>query len=168
MKHGRLRLGKINGAHGIRGVVTFFSYAESPDIFTNGMPANVIHPDGREEACVISWAKPHKKGLRMALENVDTIEKAKTLVGCELTVERSVLPDLEEDAYYWEDVIGLLVYDMKDSFMGRVEAILRTGSNDVYVTKHGTTEILIPAIDTVVRDIDLTRGIMRVDMPREI
>jgi 16S rRNA processing protein RimM len=46
-----------------------------------------------------------------------------------------------------------------------VEAILRTGSNDVYVVRDGKKEVLIPAIDSVVIDIDLKEKVLRVDLP---
>ncbi len=53
---------------------------------------------------------------------------------------------------------------MDDRYLGRVTEIFPTGSNDVYVVRDGEKEVLIPAIDSVVVDIDLAHGILRVDL----
>jgi 16S rRNA processing protein RimM len=62
--------------------------------------------------------------------------------------------------------MGLEAFTLDDRRLGRVEAILPTGSNDVYVVKDGSKELLIPAIDSVVVDIDLDQKVLRVDLPK--
>jgi len=49
--------------------------------------------------------------------------------------------------------------------LGTLEEIIETGSNDVYVVRRGREEILVPAIEEVVRDVDLQRRLMTVDLP---
>ena len=76
---------------------------------------------------------------------------------------------MEEGTYYWADLMGLSVYSMAGDYMGELTAILRTGSNDVYVAKRmdgkKELEVLIPALASVVREIDLDRRVMKVDLP---
>ena len=71
--------------------------------------------------------------------------------------------------YYWFDIIGLSVFTIDEKYLGCVESIIQTGSNDVYVVKDPNkdkdNEILIPALKSVVLAIDLERKIMRVDLP---
>ncbi len=59
------------------------------------------------------------------------------------------------------------MFTLENVFVGRVREIMPTGSNDVYVIYNPETaeEILLPAIRSVVREIDLSAGIMRVTLP---
>ncbi len=67
------------------------------------------------------------------------------------------LPDGE---YYWHDIIGLEVVTEEGQILGRIESVFPTGSNDVYVCRGNGKEILLPAIDDVVRKIDMDHGMM--------
>ena len=105
----------------------------------------------------------------MAMEGIDTRDHAQALVGADLLVERAQLPELDDGIYYWADIIGLTVYGKDSARLGVVVDIMTTGGNDVYVVKppHAPPgrERLIPALATVVTEIDVKRGIMRVDLP---
>ena len=72
---------------------------------------------------------------------------------------------MDEDTYYWFDLIGIEVYTKTEEFLGRIESILETGSNDVYVVKKHEKEVLIPALKSVVLEIDLEHKLMQVDLP---
>jgi 16S rRNA processing protein RimM len=104
--------------------------------------------------------------IRLGLENIGSIEAAETWIGCQLYIDKASLPQLEEGSYYWQEIMGLEAFTLDDRRLGRVEAILPTGSNDVYVVKDGSKELLIPAIDSVVVDIDLDQKVLRVDLPK--
>jgi 16S rRNA processing protein RimM len=57
------------------------------------------------------------------------------------------------------------VWTQTDEFLGKIEDILDTGSNDVYVVRHEGKEVLIPALQHVIIDIALDAGIMTVALP---
>jgi 16S rRNA processing protein RimM len=74
-----------------------------------------------------------------------------------------VLPDPEEGHYYWTDLEGLTVVHKDGTEIGRVAYLIATGANDVLVVD-GPAERLIPfAPGTVVLDVDLAAGVIRVD-----
>jgi 16S rRNA processing protein RimM len=79
---------------------------------------------------------------------------------------REQLPPTDEDEYYWFELIGLNVFDSDDRRLGVLEEIITTGANDVYVVRSQNAEVLIPAIGSVVKRIDLQQGVMRVDLPK--
>jgi 16S rRNA processing protein RimM len=54
---------------------------------------------------------------------------------------------------------------MDDRYLGRLDSIIETGANDVYVVKNDRREILIPALKSVVQAIDIEANLMRVDLP---
>ena len=74
-------------------------------------------------------------------------------------------PRSAEGSLYYHQLVGLGVYTRAGKHLGLVSEILETGSNDVYVISGGATELLIPATESVVVEIDLSRGVLIVDLP---
>ncbi len=156
-------------AHGIRGAVKVFSFAESLELYRPGTQLLLELAGGRKEVLKVAWAKPHKRTLRLALETVSDRNRAEELVGARIYIPKSALPKLDGETFYWFELMGLAVYTTGGQFLGTVDHIIETGSNDVYVVKKGRgrkmEEILIPAIKSVVRDIDLERQRIEVELP---
>lgn len=160
-----LSIGRITKPHGIRGILSVHSYVESLSLFAPDEPILLTHPDGWEKTCEIEWIRPHKRALLLSLKGVESRGAAEALIGGEFQIERTALPDPEEDTYYWSDLVGLSVFTTDDTYVGRLEAIIPTGSNDVYVVREKTQETLVPALTSVVTSVDIEKGIMRVELP---
>ena len=92
---------------------------------------------------------------------VDNREFAKTLTNKFLTVEKKDAAPLEDGEFYTFDIIGCEVFD-GEKFFGKVENVLKTGSNDVFQVK-GEREILIPALKSVVKKIDIANKKISID-----
>lgn len=105
------------------------------------------------------------KRLALELEGVDAPESARKLIGYSVMVGASILPALPEGQYYHYQIVGLEVVTGDGAPLGRIEEILETGSNDVYAVNSGDDEILIPATDNVVKEIDLDSGRIVVELP---
>jgi len=160
-----LLVGKIVGVHGTRGNLEVHSYAESLSVFKSGSLIHVEMNDGRHGSHAIEWAKPHKRVILLSLRDVTTVERARAYIGAELFVDRGILPDLAAGTYYWSDIIGLSVFTRDQVYLGRVESIIPTKGNDVYVVKRDGEETLVPGLESVVLDIDIEAGTMRIDLP---
>ncbi len=161
-----LKIGKIVGIHGIRGNLKVFSNRDSFDFFCSGNKVVIKKIDGIEKYYRILWSKPHKKNLLILFENVLSRNDAEQLLGSEIFIKKSMLPDLDKDNYYWFQIIGLDVYTEEGLYLGKVDSIIPTGSNDVYEIKDNKSgnEILIPAIESVVKLIDIKKKIMTVNL----
>lgn len=162
-------VGRVAGAHGIRGCLKVRSYAESTALYRTGQPILLDRPDGLIATLTVDGVHPHGRGLLLTLESVTDRSQAENLVGSLLYVDKSRLPALEEDTYYWSDLVGLRVYDAAGSLLGRLDRVIPTPGNDVYVVKGddggGTREVLVPAIGEVVLRVDIGNGIMIVNPP---
>jgi 16S rRNA processing protein RimM len=158
-------IGKIIGVHGLRGTNKLLSYAESLSIFKPGGCILVRRPNSREKPYTIDWVKPHSKNALVCLKEVTDRDAAEDLVGSQLFIAKAELPELDPGIYYWFDLIGLDVFTTEEEYLGRIESIIETGSNDVYVVKTDDAEILIPALESVVLSIDLEGRRMQVDLP---
>ena len=168
-RSGVIPIGKIVGAHSMNGTSKVYSYSESLSIFKPNGEIILRSPDGQEKIYEINWVKPHTRNVLLALKGVSDRTQAEKLIGCELLIDKASLPELEDGTYYWFDLIGLSVFTVEGKFLGRIESIISTGSNDVYVVKapdgDQKDEVLIPALESVVLDIDFERQKMQVDLP---
>ncbi|MFO7861885.1 MAG: ribosome maturation factor RimM [Desulfosalsimonas sp.] len=160
-----LLIGKIFRPHGIRGEVRVSAYVDQQLHLQPGSRVIVEAPDQQPAEYSIETARSHKNGLLIGFAGVGDRSSAEAVSGASLFMPRSALPPAEPDTWYWCDLIGLAVYETGGGFLGRVESMIETGSNDVFVVRHGQNERLIPAIEQVVREINLEDGKMVVDLP---
>ena len=158
-------IGKIVGVHGIKGANRFKSYAESLSVFAPGQSLLMRDNRSGETIVEIIWVKPHTGTPLISFKGVSDRDQAQALIGNELFIPQTELPALDEDAFYWYELVGIEVYTTGGDYLGRIDSIFPTGSNDVYVVKDRQKEVLIPALESVVIDIDLENNRMQVDLP---
>lgn len=116
---------------------------------------------------VVRASRPARKGtLAIQFEGIDSIEAAEALRGRRLYVLPEDLPPLPSGRYYYYQLMGLEVVDAAGETLGRVEAILETGSNNVYCVGKGPEEILIPAVRDYVARVDLAARRILLAVPR--
>jgi len=162
-------VGKVVAAHGIKGAVKVVFYTESIDIFHSGRILWTKSGNGAVDMLKVSWCKPHCHGIRMGFSKVLNRNQAEAMVGLELYLKKSQLPELEKGTYYWFELIGLRVKTVKDEFIGYIEQILPTSEIDIYVVKRANDnsdkEYLIPAVAKFIQQVDLAEKTMTVDLP---
>ena len=158
-------IGEIIGAHGIKGTNKIRSYAESLSLFKPGNSILVRESSGQEKNREIKWVKPHTGTPLILFNGINDRSQAKALIGAKLYVPKEELAELEEDTHFWFDLIGMAVYTTEDKYLGQIESIIETGSNDVYVVQDHKKEVLIPALESVVLDIDTQKKRMLVELP---
>ncbi len=164
-------VGRITGAHGIRGDLKIHSYAESASVYRSAEGVWATLPDGSSRILTVEWVKLHGRGLLMGVEGVDDRTAAEQLAGTDLFVCKQRLPSLEPDTYYWFELEGLTVYDASGTRLGRLDKVIPTPGNDVYVVKGDeptspSPELLLPAIGDVILNVDLEKKTMTVDPPQ--
>jgi 16S rRNA processing protein RimM len=158
-------MGKIVSAHGVKGTNKFRSFAERLTVFKPGDSILVCGSQNYEKKHEINWVKPHTGTPLISFKGVTDRSQAEVLIGCELFIKKSELPEVENGSYYWSDLIGLHVFKTDKTYLGCIESIIQTGSNDVYVVKDGIKEVLVPALESVVLKIDIENNQMQVDLP---
>lgn len=164
-KKGYVLIGEIIGTHGIKGITKFRSYAESLEVFEAGSAILVRESSGRETSREINWVQHHGRTPLLSFKEINSRSQAEALVGAALFLPKAALPQLDNGNFYWCDLIGIAVYTTDDVYLGRIESIIETGSNDVYVVKKKKKEVLIPALESVVISVDLEQKRMQVDLP---
>jgi 16S rRNA processing protein RimM len=155
-------LGRISGLFGVKGWVKVFSHTEPREAVLN-YGHWLIERSGEWQSVAVAEGKRHSKTVIVRLEGIDDRDRAAELIGCDISVARSELPQPEPGRFYFRDLEGLKVVHRDGMDLGTVAYVMETGANDVLVTK-GERERLIPFIaDEVILDVDLANGVINVD-----
>ena len=158
-----LVIGKITGYYGVKGWVKVFSYSMPKENILNYKNWFILADDIFINHLLID-GKEHQKKIIVKLDNVDSRDDAKEIIGKDVFISQLDLTDLEDDEYYWRDLEGLSVITTKGLCLGKIQYLFETGANDVMVVKEGNSECLIPySLGNVVTDIDLDKGEVTVD-----
>ena len=141
----KLLVGKINGFFGIRGWVKIFSHTEPRDNILNYQPWWYLDKD-QWRTIEITNGREQSKTIVAHVKAVDSREQAQHLLGLELYIKKSQLPELDSEELYWHELDGMRVVTVDNVELGVVEQIVATGANDVIVVK-GEKEHWVPYIE---------------------
>lgn len=154
-------VGHITGVQGLKGWVRVFSDTSpreniveySPWMLKSGDDIQTLEVEGRLQGRLV-LAK---------LTGIESREQAAELIGSKIYIWPDQLPELDQDEYYWSDLIGMQVESLQSEVLGQVDDMMETGANDVMVVK-GDRDRLIPfVIDDIVKEVDLVRRRIIVD-----
>lgn len=183
----RVLVGRVVGAHGIKGTIRVHPLTDYPERFLE-MERLYLERTGKPpkppKVLEVERVSSHEgKGqFLFTVRGVESREAAEALTGCLVTVAPEERVSLPEGEYWIDSLIGLEVRgrDASEdesvtpqlenlenlSDLGVIEDVMPTGSNDVYLvrTPDGAAK-LIPAIADVVRKIDIEAGVMIVVLP---
>jgi 16S rRNA processing protein RimM len=158
-------LGRISGPQGLRGAVKVRPDAAAattdPEVFV-ALGEVVI---GGQQYKILQ-ATRLKNQVLLQLDGVETRNLAEQLAGQEVWGDRRGFPELPAGEYYWFQLLGLPVYDAGDgTLLGHLQEILPTPAHDVYVVVQGGREVLLPAVEEVILEINLEQGFLKVAPP---
>ncbi len=148
-------VGRVVKTQGIKGQVKILSSGEGAAALPAGSTVYLKNGKGIEKSLTLESSRPHQQMTVLAFREVQRIEEAEELVGCSLYLAPENLPTLPADEFYWYQLQGLEVKTEKGRLLGRLEEIVPTGSNDVFVVRKDHEEFLVPATDEVVVHVDL-------------
>ena len=163
-----IEIGKFGAVYGIKGWLKVHSYTDDPESIFQYKPLLMKSNGAFQEVTITEW-KRHNKGFVAKVAGYDVREEVQALVGLDLLVDPSGLPELETD-YYWRDLVGCQVNTDKGYHLGVVTDLMETGSKDVLVVKansndaFGQKERLIPFIEEqVILNVDITGQLITVN-----
>lgn len=159
-----IEIGQIVNTNGLKGVVKVNPFTDDIGKFED-LKYVYIQLKSELKKIKIEQVRYNKNQVLLKLEGIDSIEEAEKYRNFYLKTEKESQEDLGEDTYYIVDLIGLDVYTDKNEYLGKIEDVFPTGSNDVYVVKDNLgKQILIPAIADVVKEVDLKNKKMIINL----
>ncbi len=143
-----VEIGRLSSTVGLRGELKVYSYAQDIDRFQN---ISKLYID--EIPYKILSVSFVKSGVKIKLENIDTIDLEKTFVGKEIYIHRDDLEELEEGSFYIRDLVGFDVVLESGEKVGVLKDIKQDTPQDLYVVKTHNGDIYIPGVDEFIKDI---------------
>jgi 16S rRNA processing protein RimM len=151
-----LSLGRIIRPHGVRGALLVEAFSE---ILPGLGPSHQIFLGSERKPATIRSLRPHRKHLLLLLEGCEDRDSAEHWREQTIFIRLEEAEPLPEGVYYRWQILGLDVVSDQDEPLGKVEQILETGANDVYLVRDESgNELLLPAIESVILQVDLERG----------
>ncbi|MBF0185254.1 MAG: 16S rRNA processing protein RimM [Magnetococcales bacterium] len=160
-----ISIGRLLGPFGVKGWIRVLSYTDPPEAILDYDDWWIGRADSGDSPTASQLRQVnllddevHARGIVVLLDGVENPEAARLWSGMGIWVPRSELPEAEEDAHYWADMIGCQVVEENGSPLGTVEYLFATGANDVLVVREAEGgERLLPFIREVVLEVDVTR-----------
>jgi len=157
---GKISIGYVSAAHGVKGEVRIapltdfpdrFSRMDVLDLYLNGEPARVLN---------VSRVRKHEnRGELIITSDVTSRDEAELLVGMSVLIEPEDRVPLPEGFFWVDDLVGLSVVDKEGKVLGVVEDLLSTGGNELYEIRDENGKLhYIPAVEDFVKKIDTVFG----------
>lgn len=162
----RLKVGKIVNTHSLKGEVKVISSTDfEEERFKKGSKLLITRGNQLIREVVVQSYRNHKNFLLVKFEGIDSVEEAEKLKNLQIKIDSDEVGELEENEFYFHQIIGCEVFDENDRNLGEIIDILTPGANDVWVIKgEEGKEILIPYIEDVVKQIDITNKKVNIEV----
>tara|TARA_R110002051_G_scaffold137753_2_gene210244 strand:+ start:413 stop:925 length:513 start_codon:yes stop_codon:yes gene_type:complete len=160
----RIVVGTLGGAFGVTGEVRLKSFCADPGAIADYAPLTT--QDGKTFPQLVLTGQV-KGGFTARIDGVVTKEDADNLRNVELYAQRSRLPNLPDDEYYYADLVGLSVVDTGNATLGTVKLVVNHGAGDLLeILPLGMSEtVLLPFTRVNVPTVDVHAGRVIVDPP---
>ncbi len=153
-------VGHVMGVYGLQGWVRIRPYSPQADALLRVRTWWLDKPDMHDVDCL--QVKMHGADVLAQLQGIVGRDAAEAMKGTVISISRSRFPPLDNDEYYWSDLIGLMVENLQGAVLGQVVDLIDNGAHPVLrvVCNSGqesgaTTERLIPFVAHYVSQVDL-------------
>ncbi|AMV61484.1 ribosome maturation factor RimM [Pediococcus damnosus LMG 28219] len=162
-------VGKIVNTHGIQGEVKVMPITDFPKKrFQVGKQLYLFAPKNENKpvkALKIAKARQQKSLYFLKFDGFNSINDVEKFKQFDLKISAEDRGQLSSDEFYYDDIIGLDVYDLDEQLLGQISEILSLGANDVWVVKRsGKKDLLLPYIQQVIKKVDLNAHRVTVEL----
>ena len=147
---GRLVVGLVRGGHGLKGAVRVEILTDNESRFDAG---STLFREGATEPLTVLTAHRDGPGLLVRFREVNDRPAADKLRNAYL---EAAVDQLEANTYYWHDIVGCVVVAESGEELGKVTDVFRVGEAEVYEVRGSRGEILIPAVASVIKELNPT------------
>lgn len=152
-----LEAGRIINKRGLGGELKVESYCDTPEAFCS-FKRIFLDSNGTDERKIVT-AKLYKDWVYLKIDGVNTAEQADKLRNHIIYINRNDM-DIDDDSIFIDDIIGLDVIDVDNGTVyGKLDDVFNRGASDIYRVVNVGKEYLIPAVDEIVIEIDVEKGI---------
>lgn len=162
-----LHVGKIVGAHGLKGEVKVLPYTDDPARFKQLNECLLVSEDEKNRTPTQAESARFLQDLvLLKLRGIDDRTAAEGLRGLLISVKREQAMPLAPDTWFVCDLVGCQVYDEQHGWLGELRDVLQHGASDLYVVAQPErADLLVPVLKSVLKKVDLDRRRVDVSLP---
>ena len=158
-------LGKIVSKYSFKGEVLVKLDADEPELYEN-MESVFVAMRGNLVPFFITKCRLHKSSLlRIKFEDVTNEDDADKIMGSELYLPLSFLPELTGNKFYFHEVIGFTIIDAIHGDIGNIKSVNDTTSQALFEVEKGDKQLLIPINDEIITKVDREKQTIFVSTP---
>lgn len=150
-----IAIGTILKSVGLRGELKVSPLTHFPRRFNQLREVTIQTKEGQSQIYRIEQVRYASPFIYLKLAGLSSLEEARPLAGGSVLIPEEDRIPLPEGSYYHFEIEGLDVFLENGTRLGKIASIMETGSNDIYVVKAEGKEYLIPALSSVVKEINL-------------
>lgn len=157
------KIGVINKPHGVKGEVSF---TFTDDIFDRvDCDYLILLLDGILVPFFMEEYRFRSDNVALVkFEDIDTAEEARKFTNVEVYFPKKFM-DEQEDVTSWNFFIGFRVEDVHHGYLGEITDVDDTTINVLFSIEKDGEELLLPAHEEFIIDLDREKKVMKVDVP---
>ena len=147
-------LGKIVTKHSFKGEVVLKLDTDEPELYQE--MESVFVDLGNNLIPFFIEKSLLQKGnqLRVQFEDMYTEEEANAVLKADVYLPLTLLPKLSGNKFYFHEIIGFKAVDVHYGDVGIIVGVNDSTAQTLFEIKNGSSEILIPMIDTFIKKVD--------------
>ncbi|MBB6004818.1 ribosome maturation factor RimM [Arcicella rosea] len=157
-------LGKITKTHGLKGEVILWLDVDFPEDYED-LESLFLEVKGELVPYFIESYRLSGNRAIVHFEDIDTFEKAEGMINLQAFLPLDELPELENDQFYYHEIIGYQIVDKNLGNLGTVQTVHSMQAQDLLVMDYKGKEVLIPVIDEIVLQAEKEQKILHVNLP---
>ena len=158
MKNSKINIGKIIGVVGIKGYLKVNIFLSESKIIEE---LGLIFLNNKKKLLDVKFIREHKGNAIISSKNIDDRNKAETLIGEKIFINKDQLPALKKNEYYLRDLIGMVVRNSDNSRLGIAKNIKNFGAEDlIEVYQKNNKYFFLPINKDNIKNIDLKNKII--------
>ena len=158
-------LGKIAKKFSFKGEILIYLDTDEPEMYEE-MESVFVEFNKNLIPFFIEHAALHKNNfLRVKFEDINSEQDADEIMGCEVFLPLSFLPQLDEDKFYFHEIIGFEVLDTRLGNIGKIAAVNDSGAQSLFEIDYNGIQILVPLIDEFIVSLDKKNRIITLQTP---
>lgn len=157
-------VGKLTKTHGLKGEMAIWLDVDYPEEYEE-LESILVEMKGELIPYFVEEIQIRANKSIIKFEDIDTIEAAQKLINCDLYLPNDNLEELDDDQFYYHEIIGFIIVDDTQGKLGTVTAVYTAEAQDLIAMNYQNKEVLIPVSDEIVKTIDREKKELYTDLP---
>ena len=158
-------LGTVVAKYSFKGEVLIKLDTDDPETYLS-LQSFLLEDESHLIPCFTTKVQLHKSQLlRVSVEGVNSEKQADLMIGKSVYLPLDQLPKLDDDQFYFHEIIGFKVIDSVQGPIGIITGVNDASSQILLEVEHNDKQILIPLVDELIQQLDKQKKQIYLSIP---